>query len=179
MPGGGAAEGHPPNRQREPLGPPAHRRRPAGGDRPCAGEYRARPPTTQPGSNRAGIAVLFELRARGVGIQIDDFGTGYSSLSYLQKLPVDTLKIDRSFVSRLDEAGEKAEIVESIIALARSLDLDVIAEGIETERQLARLRMLRCDGGQGFLLSKPMPAEDLRAFLPGVRLWTPSRTVAS
>jgi len=127
----------------------------------------------------AGIAVLFELRARGVGIQIDDFGTGYSSLSYLQKLPVDTLKIDRSFVSRLDEAGEKAEIVESIIALARSLDLDVIAEGIETERQLARLRMLRCDGGQGFLLSKPMPAEDLRAFLPGVRLWTPSRTVAS
>ena len=84
----------------------------------------------------AAIAVLLELRTRGIGIQIDDFGTGYSSLSYLQKLPVDTLKIDRSFVSRIDDGGDKAEIVESIIALARSLDLEVIAEGIETERQL-------------------------------------------
>jgi diguanylate cyclase (GGDEF)-like protein/PAS domain S-box-containing protein len=127
----------------------------------------------------AAIAVLLELRTRGVGIEIDDFGTGYSSLSYLQELPVDTVKIDRSFVCRIDEAGEKAEIVESIIALARSLDLEVIAEGIETERQLARLRRLRCDGGQGFLLSKAMPAEALRALLPGVRLWTPSRAAAS
>jgi diguanylate cyclase (GGDEF)-like protein/PAS domain S-box-containing protein len=127
----------------------------------------------------AAIAVLRQLRTRGVGIQIDDFGTGYSSLSYLQKLPVDTLKIDRSFVSRIDDAGEKAEIVESIIALARSLDLDVIAEGIETERQLARLRMLRCDGGQGFLLSKAIPVEALRSLPAGVRLWTPSRAAAS
>ena len=69
------------------------------------------------------------------------------------------MKIDRSFVSRIDDGGDKAEIVESIIALARSLDLEVIAEGIETERQLSRLRMLKCDGGQGFLLSKAMPAE--------------------
>jgi len=126
----------------------------------------------------AAIAVLLELRARGVGIQIDDFGTGYSSLSYLQKLPVDTLKIDRSFVSRIDDGGDKAEIVESIIALARSLDLEVIAEGIETEGQLGRLRMLKCDGGQGFLLSKAMPVEGLRSLSPGVRLWTPSRAVA-
>ena len=127
----------------------------------------------------AAVAVLLQLRARGVGIQIDDFGTGYSSLSYLQKLPVDTLKIDRSFVSRIDDAGEKAEIVESIIALARSLDLDVIAEGIETERQLTRLRMLKCDGGQGFLLAKAMPVEGLRSLSPGLRLWTPSRAAAS
>jgi len=123
------------------------------------------------GNADAAIAVLLELRARGVEIQIDDFGTGYSSLSYLQKLPVDTLKIDRSFVSRIDEPGEKAEIVESIIALARSLDLEVIAEGIENERQLARLRTLRCDLGQGYLLAKPMPAEDLRSFSRSARFW--------
>jgi diguanylate cyclase (GGDEF)-like protein/PAS domain S-box-containing protein len=131
------------------------------------------------GNADAAVAVLRALRERGIGIQVDDFGTGYSSLSYLQKLPVDTLKIDRSFVSRIDDAGEKAEIVESIIALARSLELDVIAEGIETERQLARLRTLRCDGGQGFLLSKAMTVEKLRSLPPGLRLWTPSRAAAS
>ena len=123
------------------------------------------------GNADTAIAVLLELRARGVEIQIDDFGTGYSSLSYLQKLPVGTLKIDRSFVSRIDETGEKAEIVESIIALARSLDLEVIAEGIETEQQLARLRTLRCDRGQGYLLSMPMPAQDLRSFIGNARVW--------
>jgi diguanylate cyclase (GGDEF)-like protein/PAS domain S-box-containing protein len=131
------------------------------------------------GNADAAIAVLLELRARGVGIQIDDFGTGYSSLSYLQKLPVDTLKIDRSFVSRIDETGEKTEIVESIIALARSLDLEVIAEGIETEHQLARLRTLRCDLGQGYLLSKPIAAQELQSFLPSARLWSSPRTGAS
>ena len=117
------------------------------------------------------IDVLLELRARGVEIHIDDFGTGYSSLSYLQKLPVDAWKIDRSFVSRIGAAGEKAEIVESIIALARSLDLEVIAEGIENPQQLARLRALRCDLGQGYLLSKPLPVDDLRPFLRAVRVW--------
>ena len=121
------------------------------------------------GNADAAVAVLLELRARGVEIQIDDFGTGYSSLSYLQKLPVDTLKIDRSFVSRIDAAGEKAEIVESIIALARSLDLEVIAEGIETNHQLVRLRTLRCDRGQGFLLARPMPAQDLLSFIQSAR----------
>ena len=130
------------------------------------------------GNSDAAVAMLLALRARGLGIQIDDFGTGYSSLSYLQKLPVDTLKIDRSFVSRIDEAGQRTEIVESIIALARSLDLEVIAEGIETEQQLARLRSLRCDLGQGYLLSKPMPAQDLRSFLARARPWSPSRAAA-
>ncbi len=123
------------------------------------------------GNTDAAIAVLLELRARGVEIQIDDFGTGYSSLSYLQKLPVDTLKIDRSFVGRIDEAGEKAEIVESIIALSRSLDLEVIAEGIETERQLSRLRALRCDLGQGYLWAQPMPAGEIQSFVRSARRW--------
>ena len=130
------------------------------------------------GNADAAIATLLALRARGIEIQIDDFGTGYSSLSYLQKLPVDTLKIDRSFVGQIDEAGQKAEIVESIIALARSLDLEVIAEGIETERQLARLRALRCERGQGYLLSRPLPAGDLRSFLRSVPGWRWSREAA-
>ena len=123
------------------------------------------------GNAEATIAPLLELRARGVEIHIDDFGTGYSSLSYLQKLPVDALKIDRSFVSRIGAAGEKAEIVESIIALARSLDLEVIAEGIENAQQLARLRALRCDLGQGYLLSKPLPVEQVRSFVRSLRVW--------
>jgi diguanylate cyclase (GGDEF)-like protein/PAS domain S-box-containing protein len=117
------------------------------------------------GNAETAVAVLLDLRARGIEIQIDDFGTGYSSLSYLQKLPVNTLKIDRSFVGRIDEAGERAEIVESIIALARSLDLEVIAEGIETERQLSRLRALRCDRGQGYFWGPAMPADALASFL--------------
>ena len=115
------------------------------------------------------VEALLDLRARGIEIQIDDFGIGYSSLSYLQKLPVDTLKIDRSFVTCIDEAGDRAEIVQSIIALARSLDLEVIAEGIETDHQLARLRALRCERGQGYLLSPPLPAGELAPFLAAAR----------
>jgi diguanylate cyclase (GGDEF)-like protein/PAS domain S-box-containing protein len=121
------------------------------------------------GSAEATAATLLELRARGIEIQIDDFGVGYSSLGYLQRLPVDTLKIDRSFVGAMDAAGERAEIVQSILALARSLDLEVIAEGIETEHQLARLRALRCEMGQGYLLSPPLPPAELRAFLAEAR----------
>jgi diguanylate cyclase (GGDEF)-like protein/PAS domain S-box-containing protein len=121
------------------------------------------------GNADAAVVTLLDLRARGVEIQIDDFGIGYSSLRYLQELPVDTLKIDRSFVSCIDAAGERAEIVQSIIALARSLDLEVIAEGIETDHQLARLRALRCERGQGFLLSPPLPAEALATFLDAAR----------
>ena len=121
------------------------------------------------GNAEAAAVTLLELRARGIEIQIDDFGIGYSSLGYLQKLPVDTLKIDRSFVAAIDAAGERSEIVQSIIALARSLDLDVIAEGIETDQQLGRLRALRCERGQGFLLARPLPAKDLAEFLASAR----------
>ena len=101
---------------------------------------------------------LGALREIGVRVSIDDFGTGYSSLSYLQLLPIDELKIDRSFVERLD-AGPTAAIVGSIIDLAHALQLSVVAEGIETDEQLVTLRRLGCDLGQGFHLARPQPAE--------------------
>jgi Amt family ammonium transporter len=99
---------------------------------------------------------LGRLKALGVKIAIDDFGTGYSSLSYLRQLPIDHLKIDRSFISGRDCDGESQEIVKSIIALARSLGLTVIAEGVEREEQLERLRLAACDNAQGFMFSRPV-----------------------
>jgi diguanylate cyclase (GGDEF)-like protein/PAS domain S-box-containing protein len=105
------------------------------------------------------IAVLGQLRALGVELAIDDFGTGYSSLSYLHRFPINTLKIDRSFVTRMTDNTENAEIVRTIITLARSLEMDVVAEGVETRAQLRQLRSLDCDFGQGYLFSKPVAAE--------------------
>ncbi|WP_029457287.1 sensor domain-containing protein [Solidesulfovibrio alcoholivorans] len=99
---------------------------------------------------------LSRLKALGVKIAIDDFGTGYSSLSYLRQLPIDHLKIDRSFISGADCDGESQEIVKSIISLARSLGLTVIAEGVEREDQLDRLRQCACDKAQGFMFSRPL-----------------------
>lgn len=99
---------------------------------------------------------LSRLKALGVKIAIDDFGTGYSSLSYLRQLPIDHLKIDRSFISGEDCEGESQEIVKSIISLARSLGLTVIAEGVEREDQLDRLRRCACDKAQGFMFSRPL-----------------------
>ena len=98
-------------------------------------------------------------------LAIDDFGTGYSSLSYLLQLPAATLKIDQSFVAVLCRGGRQADFVRSIIALARSLDMNVIAEGVETEEQLSSLRALSCDFGQGYLFSRPVAAEEARALL--------------
>jgi Amt family ammonium transporter len=121
------------------------------------------------GNADGSLESLLELRARGVEIQIDDFGVGYSSLGYLQRLPVDTLKIDRSFVARIEGVHDGGEIVQSIVALARSLDLEVIAEGIETDHQLARLRALRCHRGQGFLLAHPLPPAELASFVAAAR----------
>ena len=95
----------------------------------------------------------------GVSIAIDDFGTGFSSLSYLSKLPLDTLKIDRSFVVDLTEAPERLAQVSTIINLAHSMNLKVVAEGVETAEQARLLRMLGCDEMQGFFLSKPVPGE--------------------
>ncbi len=100
---------------------------------------------------------LHTLRDLGVKLALDDFGTGYSSLSYLHRFPLDTLKIDRSFVMRMQEGGENREIVRTIVALGRALNLDVIAEGIEDDVQLHDLRELGCKGGQGFLFSRPLP----------------------
>lgn len=111
------------------------------------------------------VVMLNQLREGGVEINIDDFGTGYSNLGYLKKLPISALKIDRSFVSMIDSQGNNDEIVRAIVTLARNLGLTVVAEGVETETQLNVLRSLECEGGQGFLFSKPLKFEDLRAFL--------------
>ena len=104
------------------------------------------------------IDMLTQLRGLGVGLSIDDFGTGYSSLSYLHRFPIDTLKIDRSFVTQMTDNAENAEIVRTIVTLARSLDMNVIAEGVETREQLRQLRSLGCDYGQGYLFSKAVAA---------------------
>jgi EAL domain-containing protein (putative c-di-GMP-specific phosphodiesterase class I) len=112
---------------------------------------------------RHSIAVLQSIRAMGVSIAIDDFGTGLSSLSYLSKLPVDTLKIDRSFVVDMTAAPKRLALVSSIIKLAHSLQLKVVAEGVETEEQSRLLRVLGCDEMQGYLFSKPVPCEIFEA----------------
>jgi hypothetical protein len=101
------------------------------------------------------VQTLQRLRALGVQLAIDDFGTGYSSLAYLNRLPIDTLKVDRSFVQRLEERGQDAAIVRGVIGLAKSLDLSVIAEGIETEEQAEYARALGATLGQGFLYGRP------------------------
>ncbi|HWS86657.1 MAG TPA: EAL domain-containing protein [Pyrinomonadaceae bacterium] len=104
------------------------------------------------------IDMLMQLRGLGVGLSIDDFGTGYSSLSYLHRFPIDTLKIDRSFVTQMTDNSENAEIVRTIVTLARSLGMNVIAEGVETADQLRQLGELGCDYGQGYLFSRPVGA---------------------
>ena len=109
------------------------------------------------------IASLHAIRAMGVTIAIDDFGTGFSSLSYLAKLPVDTLKIDRSFVVDMGVGPQGLALVSTIISLAHALKLKVVAEGVETEEQARQLRTLNCDEMQGFLFSKPVPADVLEA----------------
>ncbi len=109
------------------------------------------------------IAILQSIRAMGVGVAIDDFGTGFSSLSLLSKLPVDTLKIDRSFVVDMTGAPEGLALVSTIINLAHSMKLKVVAEGVETEEQSRLLRLLGCDEMQGYLFSKPLPCEIFEA----------------
>jgi EAL domain-containing protein (putative c-di-GMP-specific phosphodiesterase class I) len=99
---------------------------------------------------------LNKLRALGVSISLDDFGTGYSSLSYLQTFPINTLKIDRSFINRLGSSNESDEIVRTIVNLAHTLGMEVTAEGIEEHAQGAHLANLACESGQGFLYSKPI-----------------------
>jgi EAL domain-containing protein (putative c-di-GMP-specific phosphodiesterase class I) len=111
------------------------------------------------------ILMLKQLREIGVEINIDDFGTGYSNLSYLTQLPISTLKIDRSFISPMTTEGNNVEIIQTILALARSLGLKVIAEGVETEDQLDQLKKLNCEGAQGYYFAKPMTFDDIKMFL--------------
>lgn len=106
------------------------------------------------------ITVLEKLKTMGVQISMDDFGTGYSSLSYLKRFPIDILKIDKSFINDIPENKDDAAITTAIVALARSLDLKVIAEGVETNAQLGFLRKLKCDQMQGFLFSQALPADE-------------------
>jgi EAL domain-containing protein (putative c-di-GMP-specific phosphodiesterase class I) len=112
-------------------------------------------------------SVLENLKNIGVSISIDDFGTGYSSLAQLKRFPLDNLKIDMSFIREIATDPDTASIVTAIINMAHTLNLKTIAEGIETEEQWKILRLLRCDMGQGFYLSKPLPPEEMEKILIG------------
>ena len=105
------------------------------------------------------ISVLGRLRSHGVSIAIDDFGTGYSSLTYLRQLPVDTIKIDRSFVTKIHRKPEQISILKTICGLAKLLALNTVAEGVETESERAALEKLGVDYGQGWLFGKPAPID--------------------
>lgn len=111
------------------------------------------------------LATLGTLKAMGLRLSIDDFGTGYSSFAYLKQFPVSTLKVDRSFIKDTPEAEDDAAITAAIIAMAHSLRLEVVAEGVETQAQLDFLRQHRCDHAQGYLISRPLPAADLETLV--------------
>ena len=111
------------------------------------------------------IAMLRRLKEMGVQLAIDDFGTGYSSLSYLQRLPLDVVKIDQSFVRDIVTQAGPASIVRAIIAMSHSLDLEVLAEGVEEESQRKVLLEQRCDHAQGYLFGRPMPEEEFASLL--------------
>ena len=117
------------------------------------------------------VRLLQRLQALGVGLSIDDFGTGYSSLGYLHRFPVNTLKIDRSFVGRIGEQTENSEIVRTIISLAENMGMEVVAEGVETLSQLSHLRGLKCQYGQGYLFSRPVDAESVTSWISKKPLW--------
>lgn len=115
--------------------------------------------------------LLHRLRGLKLNISVDDFGTGYSSLAYLHKFPIDTLKIDRSFISSMQEKQDNKEIVRVILALANSLSLEVVAEGVETQEELRVLRELGCGYAQGYLMARPLPAAEAEALLLSDPRW--------
>ncbi|MDQ1389466.1 MAG: hypothetical protein QOF56_2920, partial [Acidobacteriaceae bacterium] len=119
----------------------------------------------------AAVEMLQQIKSLGIRLAIDDFGTGYSSLSYLHRFPLDTLKIDRSFISVMEDDGEGMEIARSIVPMANNLRLDVVAEGVETIQQVALLKKLKCKYGQGYYFSRPLSAEGIAALLAGDLTW--------
>jgi EAL domain-containing protein (putative c-di-GMP-specific phosphodiesterase class I) len=116
-------------------------------------------------STETAIKTLHILKEFGVQLSIDDFGTGYSSLSYLKRLSLDKLKIDQSFVRDLAEDQDNQEIVRAIVQLGHILKMGIIAEGVETREQMERLREFGCDQVQGYLISKPLPPDEIPALL--------------
>jgi diguanylate cyclase (GGDEF)-like protein/PAS domain S-box-containing protein len=119
----------------------------------------------------AAVEMLEKIKSLGIHLAIDDFGTGYSSLSYLHRFPLDTLKIDRSFISGMGDQGEGIEIARTILPMANNLRLDVVAEGIETVQQVSLLKKLQCKYGQGFYFSRPLSAEGIATLLAGDLTW--------
>jgi EAL domain-containing protein (putative c-di-GMP-specific phosphodiesterase class I) len=111
------------------------------------------------------VFILESLSRLGVLVSVDDFGTGYSSMSYLRRFPIDKLKIDGEFVKGMMSRGEDASIVRAMVSLAHSLNLKVVAEGVETKEQLQFLQLLRCDQYQGFLFSPALPADEFEVLL--------------
>jgi diguanylate cyclase (GGDEF)-like protein len=111
------------------------------------------------------VGMLQKLKERRISVAVDDFGTGFSSLSYLERLRVDRLKIDRSFVSQMAQGESSRRIVETIVQLGRSLDLDVIAEGVETDAEADALTAMGCHEGQGYLFARPLPSDELLSFV--------------
>jgi diguanylate cyclase (GGDEF)-like protein len=132
--------------------------------------------STVMGDPAAAIEMLEQIKARGISLAIDDFGTGYSSLSYLHRFPLDTLKIDRSFISGIGDGASNqdgTEIARTILPMASNLHLEVVAEGVETGEQLALLTRLKCKYGQGFYFSKPLPAAEAAVLLEKKTNWHP------
>ena len=114
---------------------------------------------------------LKKIKELGVSIAIDDFGTGYSSLSYLHQFPLDTLKIDRAFVSNMDKSENSRRIVSSVAQLALALEMDIVAEGIEEKAQMDALRELGCQYGQGYYMAKPVSAEKTLELIESQPSW--------
>jgi len=127
--------------------------------------------STVMGDPSGAVEMLQQIKSLGICLAIDDFGTGYSSLSYLHRFPLDTLKIDRSFISGMGDDGEGMEIARSILPMANNLRLDVVAEGVETVEQVALLKKLQCKYGQGYYFSRPLSAESTAALLAGDLTW--------
>ena len=122
-------------------------------------------------NTESAAAVLRKIKELGVRLSIDDFGTGYSSLSYLHRFPLDTIKVDRSFVSQMVPGARNSEIVNTIVAMARGLTMNVVAEGVETAEQLAGLREMKCGFAQGFYISRPQQSHSIEQLLANQTRW--------